>query len=334
MSEKQQEISFVRMGWNPRSRNDISRMASLRHMQSVGILQQESLRDVRATIEKIRALPSRAAGATEGQKIGESTVREKVNQVSLYLKAYGDELGFPQELRKMYNRSSKDMQIELERPRVNGALSSKELANFTEEDAIVAFFNEMYQTHAHLLQKDPAELTKSELSRATDLLIVACNILIPSVRGAFASVKYKNADIAKDNFLLLDSGHIVWNQFKTRDAYGQLVVKIQNDQLLDMLRAYVKLLPESNQGYLFASSRGIPFALLDESAYTTRVRAIFHEGTGKALGVRHLRIFLTSHLLKGGMSLQEMQTLAAQRHQSIKQITLYTRKPPPPAETV
>ena len=137
----------------------------------------------------------------------------------------------------------------------------------------------------------------------------------PPRRSEFASVKIKNFDKQKDNYL--EKNKIVFNSYKTAKKYGSQIYEVPSP-LIPILKKYMKL---NKTDYLFPKRNSD--ACMTNVDYNRMLQKIF----GKTISVDNLRSIYLSEKYKNIPSLVDMEkTAEAMGHQVVTALENYVKK--------
>ena len=137
----------------------------------------------------------------------------------------------------------------------------------------------------------------------------------PPRRSEFASVKIKNFDKQKDNYL--EKNKIVFNSYKTAKKYGSQIYEVPSP-LIPIVKKYLKL---NKTDYLFPKRNSD--ACMTNVDYNRMLQKIF----GKTISVDNLRSIYLSEKYKNIPSLVDMEkTAEAMGHQVVTALENYVKK--------
>ena len=137
----------------------------------------------------------------------------------------------------------------------------------------------------------------------------------PPRRSEFASVKIKNFDKQKDNYL--EKNKIVFNSYKTAKKYGSQIYEVPSP-LIPIVKKYLKL---NKTDYLFPKRNSD--ACMTNVDYNRMLQKIF----GKTISVDNLRSIYLSEKYKNIPSLVDMEkTAEAMGHTLTTSLENYVKK--------
>ena len=137
----------------------------------------------------------------------------------------------------------------------------------------------------------------------------------PPRRSEFASVKIKNFDKQKDNYL--EKNKIVFNSYKTAKKYGSQIYEVPSP-LIPIVKKYLKL---NKTDYLFPKRNSD--ACMTNVDYNRMLQKIF----GKTISVDNLRSIYLSEKYKNIPSLVDMEkTAEAMGHTITTSLENYVKK--------
>lgn len=190
--------------------------------------------------------------------------------------------------------------------------TDKQKQNWMEWVSIVNEFNMLYKRTFPLLKKD--KLTRKEMDEIVNMILLACNVLIPPRRSQdYANMKVRNYDEKVDNYY--QKGKFYFNKYKTEKFYGK-----QEVQLTPKLKTLVtKWMSKHDNDYLLFDKQDKP---LTNVKITTRLNGIF----GKKISSSMIRHIFLSHKYKNIPALKDMNTTAAEMGHSLEQAFEYAKK--------
>lgn len=168
----------------------------------------------------------------------------------------------------------------------------------------------------------------SKLRSTEDKLLFAVYTLMPARRLDWRLVKLtynlrpKEDD---DNYLVLNSPKkVVFNNYKTKAAYGQQTFEITDPFLNDLIDQQIKARKLQAGNYLFAKQRDLREEI-DGSIFSTKVSNVFKKVYGFPISVRFLRMSHASNFLKTNRSVKEMKEHAYAMAHSVEEQQLYKK---------
>ena len=163
------------------------------------------------------------------------------------------------------------------------------------------------------LSRDIVLKKLNELTNIEDKLIFALYTLMPARRLDWRLVKLTLSLRVKDdddNYLILSKPKkVVFNNYKTRTAYGQQSFDITDSVLNDIIDKYISEKNVKPGEYLFHLQRDHR-ETINGSLFSTKVSKVFKKLYGKPISVRFLRMSHVSHFLKQNRSLKDMKDFA------------------------
>jgi len=149
------------------------------------------------------------------------------------------------------------------------------------------------------------------------LLSLTSGIYFPPRRSEWVSMKFKNYDPEKDNYIDFENKLFIINKYKTSRFYGQSRIPIP-DQLLYYMQKFIEIVKPPTE-YLFTSSRGEPFI---NSRLTDILNSIF----GKKVSVTMLRHIYKSHKYPNIPPLTQLRDDAKQMGHSLVESLQYIKR--------
>lgn len=147
------------------------------------------------------------------------------------------------------------------------------------------------------------------------VLTLTIGIYFPPRRSEWVSMKLKDYDTEKDNYIDFKKGEFVFNSYKTKKSLGQERIPYPKKFKL-FLNRYLKKV--GDREYLIFNTKGSP---LSNATLTQMLNTIF----GKKIGTSMLRHIFLSDKFKDVPSLVEMQKTADSLGHSVGQMLEYVK---------
>ena len=221
-----------------------------------------------------------------------------------------------------YNDVCKELKSSYHTNRAKGESGTRE--KFESWEVIMGKGTEHVEAMMNMMDKDV--LTETEKTQIRNAVIYATQIFMCNTRSAFATVKRRNYDPEKDNYISFSQVPygdtiVVWNETKVgNNRFNQIVP----EKLVNVLKKYVRIV-NPDDDYLFH------FNLKDQSNLIRR-KDNFHEVVGevnamilgKSLGLSDMRRIQITHEGRPD-AMADLEKLALQYHHSVNQHLLYFR---------
>lgn len=168
----------------------------------------------------------------------------------------------------------------------------------------------------------------NKLSSMQDKLIFALYTLFPARRLDYRIMKVTTDNKPKDddyNYLILGKHKkFVFNNYKTRNTYGQQIFDVDDPILNGTIDKYIEDANIKNGEYLIPLQRDHREPI-HSSIFSTKVSNIFKKAYGFPISVRFLRMSHSSHLHKTNPSVEKMEELATKMAHSPNEQLLYKK---------
>lgn len=218
--------------------------------------------------------------------------------------------------------------------RAKNEKNEKEIQNWVSFQEIEQYLETMQEnldsTYTELMKiqqnsKRYAKVEKQYIKNLKESAILACYVLIPPIRNDWPSVKVKNFDETKDNFVQLNNEKVqklVLNDYKTFKIYGQIKIPITAG-LSKILNKYIDCNTPTNSDYLFTPTKNDRYSNSNFSKYLVRIMK--RNFPGKNINIQMLRKIYTSS--EKFESVQKSKEIAKCMGHSFEQHFLYYKKP-------
>jgi hypothetical protein len=143
---------------------------------------------------------------------------------------------------------------------------------------------------------------------------LALGIDHPPRRLEIASLKVRNYDEAKDNYL--QGSTLVYNNYKTARKYGQMRISV----LPKTMKTVRRLMKQQDSDYLLTTVTGKP---MSNSVLSHRIGAVM--GNPK-IGIDVIRSTFITHVFRGAPTLKDAESLATAMGNSVAAQQLFYRK--------
>lgn len=169
-----------------------------------------------------------------------------------------------------------------------------------------------------------------KLSNIQDKLIFALYTLFPARRLDYRIMKVTNDTKPKDdayNYLILGKQKkFVFNNYKTRKAYGQQIFDVDDNVLNGIIDTYIKDANIKPGEFLIPLQRNHMEAI-HSSIFSTKVSDVFKKAYGIPIAVRYLRMSHASHFYKQNpnWTVHQMEALADKMAHSPSEQILYKK---------
>lgn len=193
--------------------------------------------------------------------------------------------------------------------------SEKEEDNWVSQEYVMEKLK-FLEKHTRKLMQTDRELPMFELQELMKYVILSLYTMIPPRRLLdYTSFKVRNVDKANDNYM--EGNKFIFNNYKTKNKYGQQVVKIPQK-----LRILIQRWTQKHAyDHLLFNEKGEPIA---PSRLTVKLNRIFD---GRKISVNMLRhIFISDEVLKNVPALEKLERVAEDMGHSTDQQILYKKK--------
>lgn len=193
--------------------------------------------------------------------------------------------------------------------------SEKEQDNWVSQEYIMDKLK-FLEKHTRKLMQTTRPLAMFELQELMKFVILSLYTLIPPRRLLdYTAFKVRNVDKTKDNYM--EGNKFVFNNYKTKNKYGQQTVKIPQ-KLRILIQRWTD---KHDHEHLLFNERGDP---IPPSRLTLKLNRIFD---GKKISVNMLRhIFISDEVLKDVPALERLEKVAEDMGHSTDQQILYKKK--------
>lgn len=193
--------------------------------------------------------------------------------------------------------------------------SEKEQDNWVSQEYVLNKLK-FLEKHTRKLMQTDRELAMFELQELMKYVILSLYTMIPPRRLLdYTAFKVRNVDKTKDNYM--EGNKFVFNNYKTKNKYGQQVVKIPQ-KLRILIQRWANKHPYD---WLLFNEKGDP---IPPSRLTVKLNRIFD---GRKISVNMLRhIFISDEVLKHVPALEKLEKVAEDMGHSTDQQILYKKK--------
>jgi hypothetical protein len=192
--------------------------------------------------------------------------------------------------------------------KINNTKSESQQKNWITQDEVKETFNKLVEQAKPLFNLK--KLNEEEYKRVLYMIVLGLYVLqpvrrnkdyqlmkiVPNMKAVSKTPNYKDF-----NYLDLSTNKFLFFNFKTSGTYHLQEVDI-NNELLQLIKIYLKFYPTKKKDFLLVDYQGKPFILVND------ITRILNKIFKKSIGVSMLRnIFLTNEF---GDEVQKMNSLA------------------------
>jgi hypothetical protein len=215
-----------------------------------------------------------------------------------------DQKGFEECFKYYYNEMMK-LNKEL---KINNTKSDTQKENWISQAEVIQTFNNLLEQTKPLFNLK--KLNEEEYKNLLNLIVLGLYVLqpvrrnkdyqlmkiVPNMKGVIKQANYKDF-----NYLDLSTNKFLFYNFKTSGTYHLQEIDI-NEELLKLIKIYLKFYPNKKKDFLLVDYRGNPFILVND------ITRILNKIFKKNIGVSLLRsIYLTN---KFGDDIQKIKDVA------------------------
>ena len=215
-----------------------------------------------------------------------------------------DQKGFEDCFKYYYNEM---MQLN-KNLKINNTKSESQTKNWITQTEVQETFNKLLEEAKPLFNLK--KLNEEEYKKILNMIILGLYVLQPVRRNKYYQLMKvvpnmkavsKQPNYKDFNYLDLSTNKFLFFNFKTSGTYNLQEVDI-NNELLNLIKIYLKFYPTKKKEYLLVDYKGNPFTLVND------ITRILNKIFKKRVGVSLLRsIFLTDQF---GDEVQKMNSLA------------------------
>lgn len=194
--------------------------------------------------------------------------------------------------------------------------TDKQKTNWMSFDEVQSLWRDKYESVKHLLNSKKS-LDSSQVRQLVLFMILTLTsgVYFPPRRSEWVSMKIKDYNKEKDNYICMKTNQFVFNQYKTAKSLGQEVVPFPKEFRVILL----KYLKHIDNPYLIFNSQGNE---LTNVQLTQQLNSIF----GKNISTSMLRhIYLTAKF-ENMPSLKELKSTADSLGHSVETMMEYIKK--------
>lgn len=202
--------------------------------------------------------------------------------------------------------------------------TERQQTNWLTQAEIKQRYDEINKNIRPILRIPNEKLSKSDIRKLNDWMIISLYTLIPPRRlhdyVYMLNPQYPEPyDIKTENYIDKKKGTLVFNRYKTARTYGAQVVPMTPQLKKNMNEYLKKILGLDTRYLLFHELKNIPFT---SSTLNKRLYSIFN----KKVSVNILRhSYISENVLRDMPRLSELQNIAEQMGHNVSQQILYKK---------
>jgi integrase len=214
------------------------------------------------------------------------------------------------DLYKKYYDTMIDLNKKIEDESKLNKKSDVQTENWMKWDDIVSKFNELKDT-----LKSPKNISEDEYNNYLDTIVLGLYVLLPPRRNKdyllMKVSKDSKMDDSKYNYLDIKKKQFVFNNYKTKDSYGNQIIDVPND-LMNLIKKYLKY-KKSGDGYLLVKFNGE--SLKSDNAITRILNKILEKKVSSSM-LRHIYLSDKYKNVKDDMEDDQKKMAHSQQMQS------------------
>jgi len=216
----------------------------------------------------------------------------KISYISsiLFIILFFDDNKYIENIRIKYQNKIKELRDNINSVK-NNEKNDKESENWIDYNELKNIFDDNYNKYINIIN-DKKIVKINDYYDIQNMVIFSFYILIEPVRShELVSLKYKDYNKDKDNYIDIKNKKLIFNYFKTSKSKKQAIIDLKdNDKLINLIKSFI--LFKNNNGfnieYLFNSNDGTQ---IDNSQIVRRLNII----TGKKISSSMIRKIYLSH---------------------------------------